>query len=203
MALNNYSKVYPYLPEVNDGSFLLLQIVRRQKDNKEEKIKESSIYTKLIYNRNQLVELMPMIIAICESMKARAYINLTKKYNKHLMKDLAKHFVECVIDENPRFPAREFNKVVGKQEGNRNNRYWMLDVDEDGEHPITLSLYDEIIKWVKDENVYVDEIQSPHGMHVIVRPFNLKKWENDNMPNIDIHKNSMGTILYFPSSINY
>ncbi len=201
MALNNYQKIYKYLPQNNDGSFLLLQIVRRQKDNREEKINESSIYTKLIYNQDQLLELMPMIIAICESMKARAYINLTKKYNDHLIKDLAKHFVDCVVDGNPRYPVREFNKIVGKQEGKRDVRYWMLDVDEDGEHAITPPMYDKIIEWVKNENVYVDEIQSPHGMHVIVRPFNLKKWKSENMPNIDIHKNSMGTILYFPSSI--
>lgn len=201
MKLNNYNSIIEYLPEVTDGNFLFLQIVRRQKDVKDKKVKESSLYSKLVYNQKQLEEIMPMVIAICESMQARAYINLTPKSNEVLRKNLAKQFVEEVCENNPTFPARTFNKVVGSLEGKRNERYWMLDIDNDGKHAITLARYNKIIEWVQYENVFVDTIQSPHGIHVIVKPFNLKKWKEDNMPDIDIHKNSMGTILYYPSSI--
>lgn len=199
--MNNYNSIIKYLPEVTNGNFLFLQIVRRQKDVKDKKVKESSLYSKLIYNQKQLEEIMPMVIAICESMQARAYINLTPKSNDALRKNLAKQFVEEVCENNSTFPARTFNKVVGSLEGKRNERYWMLDIDNDGEHAVTLPQYDKIIEWVQYENAFVDTIQSPHGIHVIVKPFNLKKWKEDNMPDIDIHKNSMGTILYYPSSI--
>lgn len=201
MKLNNYNNIIEYLPEVTNGNFLFLQIVRRQKDVKDKKVKESSLYSKLIYNQKQLEEIMPIVIAICESMQARAYINLTPKSNEVLRKNLAKQFVEEVCENNSTFPTRTFNKVVGSLEGKRNERYWMLDIDNDGEHAVTLPQYNKIIEWTQYENVFADTIQSPHGMHVIVRPFNLKKWKEDNMPNIDIHKNSMGTILYYPSSI--
>lgn len=201
MELNNYNNIVEYLPEVANGNFLFLQIVRRQKDIKDKKVKESSIYSRLIYTQSQLEELMPMIIAICESMQARAYINLTPKSNEILRKNLAKQFVEEVCDNNLTYPARTFNKVVGSLEGKRNERYWMLDIDNDGEHAVTQTQYVDIINWVGDEKVLVDEIPSPHGYHVIVKPFNLKKWKEDNMPDIDIHKNSMGTILYYPKSI--
>ena len=199
--MNNYNSIIEYLPEVTDGNFLFLQIVRRQKDVKDKKVKESSLYSKLIYNQKQLEEIMPMVIAICESMQARAYINLTPKSNEALRKNLAKQFVEEVCENNQTFPARTFNKVVGSLEGKRNERYWMLDIDNDGKHAITLARYNKIIEWVQYENVFVDTIRSPHGIHIIVKPFNLKKWKEDNMPDIDIHKNSMGTILYYPSSI--
>jgi hypothetical protein len=201
IKLNNYNSIIEYLPEVTDGNFLFLQIVRRQKDVKDKKVKESSLYSKLIYNQKQLEEIMPMVIAICESMQARAYINLTPKSNEALRKNLAKQFVEEVCENNQTFPARTFNKVVGSLEGKRNERYWMLDIDNDGKHAITLARYNKIIEWVQYENVFVDTIRSPHGIHIIVKPFNLKKWKEDNMPDIDIHKNSMGTILYYPSSI--
>lgn len=201
MKLNNYDNIIKYVPEVTDDHFLFLQIVRRQKDIKDKKVKESSLYSKLIYNQNQLKEIMPMVIAICESMQARAYINLTPKSNVLLRKNLARQFVEEVCINTFTFPARTFNKVIGSLEGKRDERYWMLDIDNEGEHAVTLPQYDKIIEWVQSENAFVDTIQSPHGIHVIVRPFNLKKWEENNMPNIDIHKNSMGTILYYPSSI--
>lgn len=201
MKLNNYDNIIKYIPEVTNGNFLFLQIVRRQKDIKDKKVREASLYSKLIYNQNQLEDIMPMIISICESMQARAYINLTPKSNEVLQKNLAQQFVKEVCENTQTYPTRTFNKVVGSLEGKRNERYWMLDIDNEGEHAVTLTQYDKIIEWVSDEGVLVDEIQSPHGIHVIVKPFNLKKWKEDNMPNIDIHKNSMGTILYYPNSI--
>lgn len=201
MKLNNYDNIIKYIPEVTNGNFLFLQIVRRQKDIKDKKVREASLYSKLIYNQNQLEDIMPMIISICESMQARAYINLTPKSNEVLQKNLAQQFVKEVCENTQTYPTRTFNKVVGSLEGKRNERYWMLDIDNEGEHAVTLAQYDNIIEWVTDEGVLVDEIQSPHGIHVIVKPFNLKKWKEDNMPNIDIHKNSMGTILYYPNSI--
>ena len=34
----------------------------------------------------------------------------------------------------------------------------------------------------------------------IVEPFNVDSFNKD-FPNIDVHKNSMGTLLYYPESI--
>lgn len=43
-------------------------------------------------------------------------------------------------------------------------------------------------------------IPTKQGCHLLVRPFNLKEF-NNKFPDIDVHKNSMGTLLYYPSSI--
>lgn len=36
--------------------------------------------------------------------------------------------------------------------------------------------------------------------HLITRPFNLKQFQ-ETFPDVDVHKNSMGTLLYFPNNI--
>ena len=52
------------------------------------------------------------------------------------------------------------------------------------------------------EEVYLSGIiPTKQGYHLLVRPFNLKEF-SDKFPNIDVHKNSMGTLLYYPNSIS-
>lgn len=50
------------------------------------------------------------------------------------------------------------------------------------------------------EKSIVDEIPTKAGCHLIVKPFNLKKF-SEEFPDIDVHKNSMGTLLYYPNSL--
>ena len=45
------------------------------------------------------------------------------------------------------------------------------------------------------------ENPTKQGVHLIVRPFNLKAFK-DSFPDVDVHKNSMGTLLYFPESLS-
>ena len=75
---------------------------------------------------------------------------------------------------------------------------------------------DSILNWLDDyfkldstlpfcntrEELYLRGIiPTKQGCHLLVRPFNLKEFSS-NFPNVDIHKNSMGTLLYYPDSID-
>lgn len=46
------------------------------------------------------------------------------------------------------------------------------------------------------------ELPTKNGIHIIARPFNLKEF-HDIFPNINVHKNSMGTVLYIPDSLKH
>lgn len=46
------------------------------------------------------------------------------------------------------------------------------------------------------------QIPTKQGIHLIVRPFNLQAFHKA-FPDVDIHKNSMGTVLYIPNSLNH
>lgn len=48
----------------------------------------------------------------------------------------------------------------------------------------------------------VAEFPTKRGVHLIARPFNLKEF-HDTFPDVDVHKNSMGTVLYIPDSLKH
>ncbi len=50
---------------------------------------------------------------------------------------------------------------------------------------------------IRDIKVLWKEYMSKH---LITRPFNLKQFQ-ETFPDVDVHKNSMGTLLYFPNNI--
>ena len=59
----------------------------------------------------------------------------------------------------------------------------------------------EALKEVGYDYIYA-QIPTKQGIHLIVRPFNLQAFHKA-FPDVDIHKNSMGTVLYIPNSLNH
>ena len=84
----------------------------------------------------------------------------------------------------------------------------MIDIDD-------TSMSEPVLKWLDDyfkvteasvlgdrESIYLRAtIPTVQGEHLIVTPFNLQAFHTV-FPDIDVHKNSMGTLLYFPNSIS-
>lgn len=195
--INNFEQIKKYMPEAKGENFLFLQIVRRNKDNKESH-KIHVLYTRFIYSIKELEEIMPMICAICNSMNARAYINLTLKSSEKLQKEVTKILVTNTIDGNRQMPSKVISSVAGKLKGEKNNRYWVLDLDNGGEHALPLNQQKSIKEWTINENIFVDEFPTPNGTHLLVKPFNKLKCYLANLPKFDIHENSAGIILYCP-----
>lgn len=44
------------------------------------------------------------------------------------------------------------------------------------------------------------EVPTVQGCHLITLPFDSLKF-SEAFPNVDVHKNSMGTLLYYPKSL--
>lgn len=76
---------------------------------------------------------------------------------------------------------------------------WIIDIDD-------LTLKKPIVEWlehyfnVNDDYLYAT-IPTVQGEHLIVKPFNSGKFEAD-FPDVDVHKNSMGTLLYYPKVLD-
>ena len=206
MLINNLELITPLLPKDNLEVFCHMQIVRRAKDHKDEKVKEGAIKTYFIRNKEQLEELMPEIILLCEHYGARAYINVSPKSFEKLQKSMLLKLASLVCEGNIQNPRRTLNSAAGLL--TLRNPVWIIDIDD-------ISTKDSILKWLDDyfkidftlpfyntrEEIYLKGIiPTKKGCHLLVRPFNLKEF-NNKFPNIDVHKNSMGTLLYYPSSI--
>lgn len=197
-----------YFNEAND-MFFHLQIVQRAKDHKGEnkKVKESAIKTYFIRSREHLDRVKEEVIFLCEHYGARAYINVAGKDFKNLQDLLLAKLAEYNLNGTVRDPRRILNSAAGELKS-RNLR-WVVDIDD-------VSIKDKVLEWldnyfkVSEHPVTNDrysiylyaEVPTKSGIHLISQPFNLKEF-HDTFPDVDVHKNSMGTVLYIPNSLNH
>ena len=212
--IDNFELIKPmfYFNEVNN-MFFHCQIVQRAKDHKPNKVGEGAIKTYFIRSREHLDRVKDEIILLCEHYGARAYINVAGKdfdaMQKLMLMKLARNVTENII-QNPR---KILNSAAGELKSRR--PLWIVDVDDISMmKAIADKLFElyadiwkkkgsdisvEALKEVGYNYIYA-QIPTKQGIHLIVRPFNLQSFHKV-FPNVDVHKNSMGTLLYYPKSL--
>ena len=193
--IDNFELIKPlfYFNEAND-MFFHCQIVQRAKDHKPNKVKEGAINTYLIRSREHLDRLKDEIILLCEHYGARAYINVAGKDFKNLQDLLLAKLAEYNLNGTVRDPRRILNSAAGELKSR--NPKWVVDIDDIS---MMNAIADKLFELYEVGYDYIyAQIPTKQGIHLIVRPFNLQAFHKA-FPDVDIHKNSMGTVLYIPS----
>lgn len=205
-----------YFNEANN-MFFHLQIIQRAKDHKGEnrKVKESTIKTYFIKSEEHLDRVKEEIILLCEHYGARAYINVAGKDFKNLQDLLLAKLAEYNLNGTIKDPRRILNSAAGKLKSR--SPKWIIDIDDIS---ITDTIIDKLFELYtearktedseasieslkeREHNFIYAQVPTKQGVHLIVKPFNLQAFHKV-FPNIDVHKNSMGTILYIPNSISH
>lgn len=200
MKIDNFELIKPlfYFNEANN-MFFFLQIVRRAKDHKgeEKKTKERAIKTYIVTSREYLDSIKDEVILLCEQYGARAYINVAGKDFDKVQKEMLCVLAEYNVNNTIVNPYRLLNRIIGQLKS-RCPRY-LIDIDDipSQEKPVL----DWLAKYFSNREYYhIATVPTAQGEHFIVEPFDVDSF-NKNFPNIDVHKNSMGTLLYFPESI--
>lgn len=202
-----------YFNEAND-MFFHCQIVQRAKDHKGEKVREGAIKTYFIRSAEHLMRLKDEIILLCEHYKARAYINIAGKNFSELQSLMLVKLANDIHHGLVRNPRKCLNSAAGELKSRVPK--WIVDVDDislkDSIKEKLFELYTDARK-KEGFNIPVDtikntekyyiyaEVPTKQGVHLIVKPFNTKAF-SEAFPNIDVHKNSMGTMLYYPNSLD-
>ena len=214
MLINNLELIVPLVSSYNSELFYHMQIVCRAKDYKDEKVREGAIKTYFIRDDKHLRKIMPEVILLCEHYGARAYINVVGKDFKSLQTLMLLKLANDIHQGVVRNPRKCLNSAAGELKSRIPK--WIVDIDDislkDSIKDRLFELYAqaysskgtnisvETIKAVSHLNIFA-EIPTKNGLHLIVRPFNTKAF-NEFFPNVDIHKNSMGTLLYCPASLD-
>lgn len=210
--INNFFILKPLIESLQlPQGYFHLQIICRNKDSKNldnyDIPHEQIIKTYLIKDITHLDNIMGDIVVLCESFRARAYINLSCKWlkdlqNNALYKLALNNYTGNIVNLNGLF-----NSCAA--EVTSDEPIWVIDIDDNCNIDIEIikdklyELYSEYQKNpIKDLKPYIyGEIPTPNGNHLLVRPFNLQKF-GELFPNIQVHKNSAGTLLYFPVSLD-
>ena len=212
--IDNFELIKPmfYFNEANN-MFFHCQIVQRAKDHKPNKISEGVIKTYFIRSAEHLMRVKNEIILLCEYYKARAYINVAGKDFSALQSLMLVKLANDIHQGIVRNPRKCLNSAAGKLKSRMPK--WIVDIDDISMMNTIadklFELYAEAWK-KKDSDILVEalkevgynyiyaQIPTKQGIHLIVKPFNIKVF-SEAFPNVDVHKNSMGTLLYYPKSL--
>lgn len=175
----------------SDPKFYFVQIVTRQKDHKE-KVSESAIQEYYIRSKEELMARKNEIIELCKMYGARAYINMTPKSFKNLQDNLLKELVNKTISCVVHSPRHLLKHLASELDGERSERIWLIDTDTEDE-------YQAVVPWLISRGIKWEFIRTISFGHLLTPIFNSHEFE-ETFPNIHLHKNSMGTLLYFEKS---
>lgn len=209
--INNIELISPLLYFKEDQNrFMYLQIIQRSRDHKEEG--ENGV--KRVYfirSKEHLQKLMPEIILLCEHYKARAYINPSIKDFDRLQKLMLSNLANDIYLNSTRTPERCLHSTADKLSSY--DPLWVVDIDD---MSYKQRVWDWIHSWFMEKfkygpatmqpkeyfvtNSIKATIPSKSGCHIITRPFDLYQFSQE-FPDIDVHKNSAGTLLYYPNSL--
>lgn len=188
-----------YFNEANN-IFMHCQIVCRSKDHPGKKIKERTINSYFIRSREHLEQLMPEIVLLCEHYGARAYINVAGKDFDRLQCLMLKILANDVADG----VVRDLSRVLISAAGELKSRItrWVIDIDDP-------HLKDSVYNYIRtyrpkdgDRKPAVQAcIPTVNGYHLITSKFDTLEFSKV-FPDVSVHKNSMGTLLYYPKSLS-
>jgi hypothetical protein len=181
-------------------SFYFLQVLKRRKDNPDLGKDMKHIADYYIYSLEQFDELKPRIIAQCDVENARAYFRINRRDAKKVAMQVLKRTVDYIMSEDYRAVKNAFASCAGEFHSDPDKK-WIVDVDwkdiseglDRDEYLNTLmSDVQELVQETgRDDTLYT--IPTKNGIHVVCRPFNLKKFSD--VYDVDVHKDNP-TILY-------
>lgn len=184
---NNFDIIKAYMSGLDmDGYYLHAQVVRRQKDHSD-KVREGAVQHYYIRSVSELEKLERDIIGLADHYNARVYINLSRKS----LRELGMRVSQEILSKNLMGQDINPNKIMGSVSGSMVGKdiAWIIDVDD-------LDQKDSIYEYLRNYRVPVLEVPSVSGLHLVaLAKFNVA--EVASMFDVDIHKNSMGSLLYF------
>lgn len=200
MNVDNTALLLMLMDFENENDFYYIEIIKRRKENPDLSKGSIKIIDFFIKSKEDLIKKYGLIKTICEYENARAYISVNKKSFKTLTNELILKLMKRTINNNG---YETYNGTVSNiinSMVNNSIKKWIIDVDFDlqNDKPFDADeLYQTVIKLQKEGNrePVFDILPTVNGLHVITRPFNLKKF-TEKFPNISVHKNGL-TLLYY------
>jgi len=197
--VNNTEQIRSMLQFDSEDTFYFLQIFKRRKDNPDMAKDMIVLANYCVKSLDHFDTLLPDIIKQCQDNNARAYFRLNRRsYRKTSLKAL-KMIAGYIEDGNYRAVRKAFDSAADTHHSDP-DKTWIIDIDykdlegdlDQAINEVIHSVQTLIAETDRDDTVWT--VNSKNGIHLICRPFNLKKFKN-LYPKIDVHKDNP-TILY-------
>lgn len=198
--IDNFDLIKTHLNFLNDRSFYFIQILKRKKENPEQKSYSIPVESFYIFNIEQYEHVKHRIIELCEMHRARAYIKMNCLDAQSVLLEQISLITQEIRKENWKHMSKTLNSacgICGKQNGFE--KLYLIDLDD---IEIGSDDYKDIVNKinnlqpVNNTNKIYMSVPTKHGCHLLSTGFNMQEFKQ-NYSHIDIHDDGI-TLLYFP-----
>lgn len=203
--INNLNIILPLLNFKEEGDFYHILILQRRKDmttNRSNHQSARTIKTYTIRSKEYLEEKFEEIQLLCETFKARAYINLNRMNDGDVALKMIEKLVHCLQNKTTNVKG-VYDSVVGNLPSKE--KRWLVDLDLN--EVMYKDIYINLINKVQpfnNVNKIITEIPTKNGVHLITHPFNTTSVDTEcqklNIPLPIVQKNNP-TLLYIPRAL--
>lgn len=196
--VNNFDKIRSRLDRVfslnNPDLFFHVELLQRKKEvpdiNKNSNVIKSYAVKNLEYLERKLeLEIIP----ICQTVNARAMINLNPKSFKRVTHGMLRRLSEYIEDGHYEgsitkvFDSCTSSSSIDKSLGIE--KYWIIDIDTKDKYTL-----DQVRGSINPDNIR-ELLESKSGYHLLTTPFNLMGFSK--IPDVEIKKDCL-TNLFIP-----
>lgn len=206
MIVDNFELIKKEINFESDDEFYFLQIIKRHKDGNKDAIGNNInrlIKYYIIKSKEDLNKYKEEIINLCNLFNARAYIHFSKRSFKEVAKLYMSNVFNTYSNENYIGCGKEYPTSCG-QSFIKKDKSYLIDIDyKDFDKDFSaLEIQSILYNCEPIGNKIKTVIPTLNGLHIISKPFNTRKFEDDfyikYKHKIDIHKNNP-TLLYYES----
>lgn len=192
---NNLNAILPLLKFESEDDFYYLQILQRKKENPQLGSNSRVIKNYYINNKQYLLNHFDEIQALCEYFNARAMLRLNKRsFTKVAFKTVA-NIANSMCNSDFYSVRKSYDRACGLGHKSK-GKTWILDIDGEVSDNYLKEMREFIKHIIPFQNKVLAEIPSKNGLHLIVKPFDTRKFILD-YPEIEIHKDNP-TNLFIP-----
>jgi hypothetical protein len=198
--VDNFEQIRGLLKFDSDDDFYFVELLQRKKDNPDFGSNNRLIKYYLIDSIDYFNKVENEIKTISDATGARVYINLNRRSFKNISLQSMKLIAQYVADGNYKAIINVMTSCCGKYRS-ETDPTWILDIDYNDENfPYNNREVNDAILFAERQcepigEKYKTVIPTLNGQHIIIKPFNLKKF-SEKYPEIAVHKNNP-TLLYF------
>jgi hypothetical protein len=193
--MSNLDSLKDLLKFNNKDVFYFLQILRRKKENENNRSNSLVISQYCITSMDYLNYIFPIVTAICDSTNSRAYVHLNARSLRSAAYDTNIKIGNQLKNKDYRSVKSAYKSVCGSLGAKPGtDKWWFVDIDTKMPE-IVDKIYREVKELSIDKNITPFLIPTPNGYHLICGKFDTRVLTNISRE--DVHKDSP-TLIYYP-----
>ena len=173
--IDNFNKIINIMSFDDTNDFYFIQLIKRKKDNPDMKGDSAVIKDWYVSSVDYLLNKKDSMIEMANQYNARLTIRVNKRNYKKLGLKMISDITQKLESENYKGLKSSFSSVAG-QYSSDSDKKWIVDIDSGD-----LENLEEIKTIINDSMPNIDkiicEIPSKSGIHLIVRPFDVREFK--------------------------